>query len=223
MNYNYYNRLRGLKDHNDERSVVMGKVDVNKQQKESSLLRTAFEFFTTKGFSKTSISDIVEKAGVAKGTFYLYFKDKYDIRNRLVSHKSSQLFTNAIAELGESLEDVPFEDRIIRVIDNIINQLNANQSLLTFISKNLSWGIFKNALISPSSEDDINFSDIYSSIIEEAPYELKDPEIMMFMIIELVSSTCYSAILYNEPCTVDELKPYLFESIRTMIAQHIAG
>ena len=201
----------------------MGKVDVNKQQKESSLLRTAFEFFTTKGFSKTSISDIVEKAGVAKGTFYLYFKDKYDIRNRLVSHKSSQLFTNAIAELGESLEDVPFEDRIIRVIDNIINQLNANQSLLTFISKNLSWGIFKNALISPSSEDDINFSDIYSSIIEEAPYELKDPEIMMFMIIELVSSTCYSAILYNEPCTVDELKPYLFESIRTMIAQHIAG
>ena len=201
----------------------MGKVDVNKQQKESSLLRTAFEFFTTKGFSKTSISDIVEKAGVAKGTFYLYFKDKYDIRNRLVSHKSSQLFSNAIAELGESLKDVPFEDKIIRVIDNIINQLNANQSLLTFISKNLSWGIFKNALTSPSSEDDINFSDIYSSILKEAPYDLKDPEIMMFMIIELVSSTCYSAILYNEPCTVDELKPYLFDTIRTMIAQHIAG
>ena len=201
----------------------MGKVDVNKQQKESSLLRTAFEFFTTKGFSKTSISDIVEKAGVAKGTFYLYFKDKYDIRNKLVSHKSSQLFSNAIAELGESLKDVPFEDKIIRVIDNIINQLNANQSLLTFISKNLSWGIFKNALTSPSSEDDINFSDIYSLILKEAPYDLKDPEIMMFMIIELVSSTCYSAILYNEPCTVDELKPYLFDTIRTMIAQHIAG
>lgn len=223
MNYNYYNRFRGLKDQYDERSVVMGKVDVNKQQKESSLLRTAFEFFTTKGFSKTSISDIVEKAGVAKGTFYLYFKDKYDIRNKLVSHKSSQLFSNAIAELGESLKDVPFEDKIIRVIDNIINQLNANQSLLTFISKNLSWGIFKNALTSPSSEDDINFSDIYSSILKEAPYDLKDPEIMMFMIIELVSSTCYSAILYNEPCTVDELKPYLFDTIRTMIAQHIAG
>ena len=223
MNYNYYNRFRGLKDQYDERSVVMGKVDVNKQQKESSLLRTAFEFFTTKGFSKTSISDIVEKAGVAKGTFYLYFKDKYDIRNKLVSHKSSQLFSNAIAELGESLKDVPFEDKIIRVIDNIINQLNANQSLLTFISKNLSWGIFKNALTSPSSEDDINFSDIYSLILNEAPYDLKDPEIMMFMIIELVSSTCYSAILYNEPCTVDELKPYLFDTIRTMIAQHIAG
>lgn len=201
----------------------MGKVDVNKQQKESSLLKTAFEFFTTKGFSKTSISDIVSKAGVAKGTFYLYFKDKYDIRNRLVSHKSSQLFSNAIEDLGDTINDMPFEDKIIKVIDNIINQLNENQSLLTFISKNLSWGIFKNALISPSSADDINFSDIYNSMLKEAPYDLKDPEIMMFMIIELVSSTCYSAILYNEPCTVDELKPYLYDSIRTMIARHRAS
>ena len=198
----------------------MGKVDVNKQQKESSLLRTAFEFFTTKGFSKTSISDIVGKAGVAKGTFYLYFKDKYDIRNRLVSHKSSQLFSSAIADLGDSINNIPFEDKMIKVIDNIVDQLNANQSLLTFISKNLSWGIFKNALTSPTSDDDINFSDIYAAMLKEAPYDLKDPEIMMFMIIELVSSTCYSAILYNEPCTVDELKPYLYDSIRTMIAQH---
>ena len=77
----------------------MGKVDVNKQMKESSLLKTAFEYFTTKGFSKTSISDIVSKAGVAKGTFYLYFKDKYDIRNKLIAHKSSQLFRNAVNDL----------------------------------------------------------------------------------------------------------------------------
>ena len=135
----------------------MGKADLNKKLKENSLLKTAFEFFTTKGFSKTSITDIVNKAGVAKGTFYLYFKDKYDIRNKLVSHKSSQLFKTALRELGDTINDLPFEERLIRIIDNIINQLNNNQSLLTFISKNLSWGIFKNAITTPVSEDDINF------------------------------------------------------------------
>ena len=41
----------------------MGKVENNKKLKENSLLKTAFEFFTTKGFSKTSITDIVDKAG----------------------------------------------------------------------------------------------------------------------------------------------------------------
>ena len=59
----------------------MGKIDNNKQMKRESLLDSAFSLFINNGFSKTSISDIVNNAGVAKGTFYLYFKDKYDIRN----------------------------------------------------------------------------------------------------------------------------------------------
>ncbi|MDE5619075.1 MAG: TetR/AcrR family transcriptional regulator [Ruminococcus sp.] len=198
----------------------MGKVDKNKEQKENSLLKTAFEFFTTKGFSKTSISDIVNKAGVAKGTFYLYFKDKYDIRNKLVSHKSSQLFRNAVSDLEFETENVSFEDKIIKIVDNIVNQLNENQSLLTFISKNLSWGVFKSALTSPPSDEDINFADIYYMMLEEAPYEFTDPEIMLFMLIELVSATCYSAILYSEPCSLDALKPHLYDTIRMIIERH---
>lgn len=67
------------------------KTERNKQQKRDALLNTAFHLFSTKGMQKTSISDIVEEAGVAKGTFYLYFQDKSDIRNKLISHKASQL------------------------------------------------------------------------------------------------------------------------------------
>ncbi|MCQ2407834.1 MAG: TetR/AcrR family transcriptional regulator [Oscillospiraceae bacterium] len=198
----------------------MRKVDLNKKFKENTLLKAAFDFFTTKGFSKTSITDIVNQAGVAKGTFYLYFKDKYDIRNRLISHKSSQLFRTAVEELGDQTEGLAFEDRLIRIIDNIINQLSENQSLLNFISKNLSWGIFKNALTAPASDDDINFSDVYYGMLAEAPCEFQDPEIMLFMIIELVSATCYSAILYEDPCSISELKPHLYDSIRLIIARH---
>lgn len=47
----------------------MGKIDQNKQIKRESLLETAYRLFTSKGIHKTSISDIVEAAGVAKGTF----------------------------------------------------------------------------------------------------------------------------------------------------------
>ena len=71
----------------------MGKLESNKKKKEDALYNTAFELFTTKGTNKTTISDIVEKAGVAKGTFYLYFKDKYDIRNKLASSKTQDLFS----------------------------------------------------------------------------------------------------------------------------------
>ena len=132
--------------YNKEGRVKMGKLDTNKKVKEDSLLNTAFSLFTTKGVSKTSISDIVNNAGVAKGTFYLYFKDKYDIRNKLVSHKSSQLFRNAIEALNASGKKLTFNERIIFIVDNIINQLNENKSLLTFLQRILA-GAFSSTLL----------------------------------------------------------------------------
>ena len=43
---------------------------------------------------------------------------------------------------------------------------------------------------------------------------------MIFMIVELVSSTCYSSILYNEPVDIGELKPYLYICINNIIDTH---
>lgn len=201
----------------------MGKLDTNKQIKHKSLLDTAFSLFTTKGFSKTSISDISTTAGVGKGTFYLYFKDKHDIRNKLISHKSSQIFKNATVAFNEKFSndsEISFEDRLIFIVDNIINQLNENKSLLNFIAKNLSWGIFKNALTAKENDDDIDFKKVYFEMINNSSYNFDQPELMLFMIVELVSSTCYSAILYSDPVCLDELKPRLYETIRNIINSH---
>ena len=124
----------------------MGKLENNKQQKRTSLLDTAFKLFTTQGVSKTSIAEISQKAGIAKGTFYLYFKDKYDIRNKLVSHEASKLFKNAVSALELHIKEqqindhsftITFTEEIIFIADHIINVLNTNQTLRTFISKNL--------------------------------------------------------------------------------------
>ncbi len=200
--------------------IKMTKLDSNKKKKEDSLLNTAFSLFTQQGVSKTSISEIAAKAGVAKGTFYLYFRDKYDIRNKLVSHKSSQLFRTALENMRASGQKLEFTQRIIFLIDDILRQLEKNKALLTFISKNLSWGIFKSALTRPGKSDDLDFRDIYEAMIADAPYELDEPEIMVFMIIELISSTCYSAILYNEPVAMEQLKPYLYRTVKSIIESH---
>lgn len=203
----------------EEGVIPMGKLDLNKKKKKESLLNTAFHLFITNGMNKTTISDIVNEAGVAKGTFYLYFKDKYDIRNKLISHKSSQLFTAAHeALLKEDIE--VFDDKIIFIVDYIINELNQDKPLLKFLSKNLSWGVFKTALITPSSGDDIDFYQIYLEMIEHSGIEFIEPEIMLFMIIELVSSTIYSSILHNEPVSVEELKPHLYDTIRYIVQSH---
>lgn len=196
----------------------MSKVENKKKQKKDALLNAAFEIFTNIGINKTSISDIVEKAGVAKGTFYLYFSDKYDIRNKLIAHKANKIFEKAEAALKKAKVD-NFEDRIIFFIDNILDQLNENKSLLNFISKNLSWGIFKNAISARGeyADDEVETYDMLGRLGVDESQKFKNEEVLVYMIVELVSSTCYSAILYNEPVPIEELKPYIFETVIEMI------
>lgn len=190
----------------------MGKLELNKKMKKDALFNTAFELFTTKGLAKTTISDIVEQAGVAKGTFYLYFKDKYDIRNKLVSHKTGELFFHAHeALLKKNITD--FNQQVHFLIDYIINELEQNRTLLLFISKNLSWGVFKVALEEHGPDDEYDFYQVYLNMLAENQLCYKKPELLLFTIIELTGSTCYNCILYQQPVSMEEYRPFLHKTI----------
>lgn len=215
-NFRYY-RLDNV-PYLERGNTQMGKADDNKKHKMENLLNTSFELFTSQGINKTSISDIVNKAGVAKGTFYLYFKDKYDIRNRLISHKSSQLFMQAYNALQETGIN-NFEGRLIFIMDYVLDELEANKGLLAFIYKDLSWAVFKKALTTPMSSDDVDFGKVYEDMLEESGMKFTNPEVMLFMIIELVGSTGYSSIMYNDPVSLKDLKPHLETSVRSIIKQ----
>lgn len=71
----------------------------------------AEELFYTKGYHNTSIVDITNDAGIALGTFYIYFKDKYSIYKYLLllySHK----IRKAIATATEGLESRKEMERV---------------------------------------------------------------------------------------------------------------
>lgn len=190
----------------------MGKLELNKKKKKDALYNTAFELFTTKGLAKTTISDIVEHAGVAKGTFYLYFKDKYDIRNKLVSHKTGELFFHAHEALKKTnLEG--FEKQLHFIVDYVLDILDQDRPLLLFISKNLSWGVFKGVFEEKMPDDDYHFYYYYLQLLSESGTPYSSPELMLFTIIELVGSTCYSCILYQQPASLSEYRPYLHNAI----------
>ena len=198
----------------------MSKVDHNKQQKRNSLLDSAFSLFIRNGFSKTSISDIVNAAGVAKGTFYLYFKDKYDIRNHLISHKASQDFLAAYTELQKHEDIVDFEDQVLFIIDNILNQFSENHSLVMLISKHLSWGFFTNSLIETPDKDVPAVYTIYQELLAKSSHTYRDPELMMYMILELVSGVSYNTILYEQPLPLEKIKEPLYKVLRSIFRQY---
>lgn len=191
----------------------------NDDNKEFRLLNTAFKLFTEKGVKSTSIQEIVDTANVAKGTFYLYFKDKYEIRDVLIAKKSHKLFNDALQELRKNYIS-NLSDQVIFIINYVINELVKAPTLLKFISKNLSWGIYSQTVIKIYENSENREDSLYNLFlkgVKENNLNLKNPDVTLFMIIELVSSTCFNSILYNEPLPIEKFKPYLYDTIRNLI------
>ena len=188
-------------------------------EKESRLLNSGFKLFTHKGFKETSIQEIVDDAKVAKGTFYTYFKDKFELRNVLIARKSHKLFNDAFKSLQKT-DIKKLDEQVIFIVDHIIDVLNKNQILLQFIAKNLSWGIYTKTINEIYQKDETSENSIYQLFlngIKEQNIKLENPEVTLYMIIELVSSTCFNSILYKEPLPIQEFKPYLYKEIHNLI------
>jgi len=188
--------------------------------KKARLLDNAFNLFTKKGVKDTSIQEITDGADVAKGTFYIYFKDKYEIRDVLIELKSRRLFNNALKELRKTdIKDLT--EQVIFIVDNVIDSLARNQILFKFISKNLSWGIFSQTMQKLYEKDAENEENgvltLFKKGIEENNLKIENPEVTLHMIIELVSSTCFNSIIYETPLPIKEYKPYLYDAIRKLM------
>lgn len=75
---------------------------LSKAERRRELLAAARDVFVEKGFSAASVDDIVARAGVARGTFYLYFQDKRSIFEALVDD-----FLTRIAACVRSIDIAP--------------------------------------------------------------------------------------------------------------------
>jgi AcrR family transcriptional regulator len=67
-----------------DRSVIFGTgmlevQDPKKQEKRSSIIRASLRVFSRKGYENSALDEVAQEARLAKGTLYLYFKDKEDL------------------------------------------------------------------------------------------------------------------------------------------------
>ena len=195
----------------------MGKAEENKRIKKNALLSHAFSLFMNKGIPNTTISDITEHAGVGKGTFYFYFRDKDDLIEKLIAQKAAQLLTHSLTELQKK-EALSVEDSFVFIANDLIEQLMNDSMLLRFLNKNLNYGIYKNAMEREDVKEEFDLIAKFYEIIEKDGSEWNDPMLMLYTVGELVSSTCHSIILEQQPVDYEHYKPYLEACIRSIVA-----
>lgn len=131
------------------------------EERKLSILNAAKEMFAINGYHDTSISDIIKRAGIARGTFYLYFKDKRDVFDAL--------FDQLLEKINNALKRVVISDDQQPPLEQIADNLN-RVFQLTMDDPELARILFRHApgLDSITDMKIESFYNKISSLIESA-------------------------------------------------------
>lgn len=188
-----------------------------KEEKKKNLLDAAHILFLQKGFSKTSISEIAKQAKVAKGTFYLYFKDKDELLEHLILQIGRHILTLAY-EHTEQHRTEDFTENVILFVDYIITYFSAHKDSLRLIQRNFSWSMVQHSLEQEES-DDLRQQLLERLQASPASQNRTQQELfnLVYIIVELCGSVCYSSIIEQIPDTIDHMNPLLYTMIRRIL------
>lgn len=89
-----------------------------REERRSAILDAARAEFASRGYHTVSISDIIEAAGIARGTFYLYFESKRSIFEEIVDELLAQL--RASVKRVDVHSDVPPQVQLYQNLHSLL-------------------------------------------------------------------------------------------------------
>lgn len=108
------------------------------EERRKEILDITEKLFITKGYSKTTINDILKEVGIAKGTFYHYFKSKEEVLDSMINRMVENEYKVA-RSIANNKEITPPE-KIFKILTNdgksssdikkeVINELHSKENL----------------------------------------------------------------------------------------------
>jgi TetR/AcrR family fatty acid metabolism transcriptional regulator len=87
-----------------------------REQKRKLIMRAALKIFSKKGYSPTALDEVAQEAGIAKGTLYLYFKDKEDLMYNTIMYVLDNLKERMIAGIPQDLSPLETLEKIAFIL-----------------------------------------------------------------------------------------------------------
>jgi len=181
--------------------------------KQNIIIQAGIEEFASKPFSKVTVDNLVDNAGIPKGSFYQYFTNKEDLYKHIfivLSQKKKDVLSHSISDIGEK----GFSDFIRELYLAGMNfdlekttYLDLNEQFLHNCTKELRDGILEVMI----EESNALFNQVLS-------YYVKKGDLKADLKIEMLSSMMTSLTIFMSKSLMNESK-----LTRNMIIERIDG
>ncbi len=144
--------------------------DVRKHKKRIMIMNAALNVFSGKGYSPTVLDEIADEAGIAKGTLYLYFKDKEDLYYSTVMYVVEKLEQTIRREVDEEIPPLAALEKLALITIRFFAQNRAFVNMYILILHNNLVRNFKR-LFESLMQKEKELYDFESRIIERGKAE----------------------------------------------------
>lgn len=187
-----------------------------REERREQLLIVAREVFARRGYARATIDDIVLEAGVARGTFYLYFGDKRDAFAELVDRFARQI-TEVIVRIRPDDISRSVDAQVLDNIRAILRVCLAERSLTKLL--------FTDAVGDPEFERKLGI--FYDGIVLLLTESLRDgqaiglvrdgePRVMAYLTIGALKELLYQAVTLGlGEASAEALSQQVYEFLTT--------
>lgn len=102
------------------------------KEKEKAIIEAAIKLYATKGFSSTSIQEIVTESGISKGAFYLYFKSKDALLIAILEYYFNHIDTQVKVI---SQEDLPVREKFAKQLSTLYKTMVEHKEFIIMQSR----------------------------------------------------------------------------------------
>lgn len=183
-----------------------------KQEKRKALMDAAYALFMKKGVARTSIAEICKEAGIAKGTFYLYFKDKDDILRALTKRISGSILQRAYDKVPD--DSPSFVESAIVMADYLMDLFDQDPDLVHLLRKDFVFPITEEEFMHTSDPTMAAIRKDIGTFSKQCGLTSHQIVIRLYSLLSMICAVSYSCVEDHFPDDLSSMKEDIFAMIR---------
>ncbi|MFK7928831.1 MAG: TetR/AcrR family transcriptional regulator [Myxococcota bacterium] len=166
------------------------------EARRAQLLDVARARFIEDGYAGTSVSAIVRAAGVAQGTFYVYFESKQavlaDLRRQVFRHYATALAQTAAL-------DLPADERLVQTVLAMVDVVTEHRDLERVFRQAESAEALERAAVEGRARLAGGAAVFLEQGVRDGLFVVDDPEGVAQLVVTLFDNVLYESIAYARP------------------------